>query len=114
MLMMSGPEPLLSEASILVLKSVFGICSYEISTFGCFASYSLMSALFNAIIGGCVCVQNVRWIFPPLPPPLLLHAALVAATNVAETTAPIQRLCFMGSPWSVRGMGWLIRRSRWP
>src|SRR3954471_22690977 len=100
MLMMSGPDPLLSDASILVLKSVFGICSYLISTFGCLASYSLMSALFRSIIGGCVCVQNVSRTFPPPPLSLLLHAALTIATSAADMTALIQRLCFIWAPGS--------------
>src|SRR4051794_9354854 len=66
-----------------------------------------MSALFRAIIGGWGCVQNVRCTFPPQPLPLLLHPVLVAATSAAEATTPIQRLCFMWTPWLVRG-AWLL------
>src|SRR3954468_483322 len=81
------------------------------TTLGCLASYSLMSALFNVIIGGWVCVQNVRCTLLE-PAPLLLQAAVVSAASASVMAAAVQRKCFIGAPSSGarrRGMWW----SRW-
>src|SRR4051794_32303968 len=72
------------------------------TTLGCLASYSLMSALFNVIIGGGGCVQNVRGTLLE-PAPLLLQAAVVSAASASVMAAAVLRKCFIGAPSSAPG-----------